>query len=152
YREFLELWIRPYWGTTNIRDVRTVAVEHWLSQLRRQNKEPLCNSTKAKIRSLMSVLFNHAVRYEWLDQGKNPITLVRQSAERLNTPEILEPSEIEGLLSKLQSPYRLMVLLAVTTGLRRSELFALKWGDIDLSSLTLHIRRSIYMRMIGKCK
>ena len=63
YREFLELWIRPYWCTTDIRDVRTVTVEHWLSQLRRQNKEPLCNSTKAKIRSLMSVLFNHAIRY-----------------------------------------------------------------------------------------
>jgi integrase len=26
----------------------------------------------------MSVLFNHAIRYEWLEQGGNPITLVRQ--------------------------------------------------------------------------
>jgi hypothetical protein len=59
YREFLERWIRPYWNTTNIREVRTVAVEHWLSQLRRQNKQPLSRATKAKIRSLMSVLFNH---------------------------------------------------------------------------------------------
>jgi integrase len=152
YREFLELWIRPSWSTTDIRDVRTVAVEHWLSQLRRQNKEPLCSSTKAKIRSLMSVLFNHAIRYEWLEQSKNPITFVRQSAERLRTPEVLEASEVERLLSRLQTPYRLMVLLAVTTGLRRSELFALKWGDIEFSSLTLHIRRSIYLRTVGKCK
>ena len=121
YLEFLELWIRPSWGTTYIRDVRTVAVEHWLSQLCRQNKEVLSSSTKAKIRSLMSVLFNHAIRYEWLEQGKNPITFVRQSAERLSTPAVLEPSEIQLLLSGLRSPYRLMVLLAVTTGLRRSE-------------------------------
>lgn len=120
YREFLELWIRPSWSTTDSRDVRTVGVEHWLSQLRRQNKETLCSSTKAKIRSLMIVLFNHAIRYEWLEQGKNPITFVRQSAERLRTPEVLEPSEVERLLARLQSPYRLMVLLAVTTGLRRS--------------------------------
>jgi integrase len=152
YREFLELWIRPYWCTTNIRDIRTVAVEHWLSQLRRQNKEPLSSSTKAKIRSLMSVLFNHAIRYEWLEQGKNPITFVRQSAERLSTPEVLEPAEIQRLLSKLRSPYQLMVLLAVTTGLRRSELFALKWGDVDITSCTLHVRRSIYNRIIGRCK
>src|SRR5688572_20644929 len=152
YREFLELWIRPSWSTTNIRDVRTVAVEHWLSQLRRQNKDPLSSSTKAKIRSLMSVLFNHAIRYEWLEQDKNPIKLVRQTAQRLRTPDVLEPCEIECLLSRLRSPYRLMVLLAVTTGLRRSELFALKWGDIDFPSLTLQIRRAIYMRTIGKCK
>ncbi len=37
---------------------------------------------RAKIRSLMSVLFNHAIRYEWLEQGKNPITLVRQQSGR----------------------------------------------------------------------
>jgi integrase len=152
YREFLELWIRPSWGATDIRDVRTVAVEAWLSQLHRRNKEQLSNSTKAKIRSLMSVLFNHAIRYEWIDQDKNPIKFVRQSAERLRTPEVLEPSEIERLLCRLRSPYRLMVLLAVTTGLRRSEIFALKWDDVDFSSLALHIRRSIYLRTIGKCK
>ena len=152
YSEFIELWIRPYWSTTEVREIRTVAVEHWLSQLRRQDKEPLSNSTKAKIRSLMSVLFNHAIRYEWLEQGKNPITFVRQSSERLSTPEVLEPSEVERLLFKLETPYRLMVLVAVTTGLRRSELFALKWRDIDFSSLTLHIGRSIYMGKIGKCK
>lgn len=152
YQEFLELWIRPCWSTTDIRDVRTVAVENWLSQLRRQDQEPLANSTKAKIRSLMSVLFNHAIRYEWLEQGKNPITFVRQSAGRMNTPSVLEPSEIQQMLSRLKSPYRLMVLLAVTTGLRRSELFAIKWNDIDLSYLTLQIRRSIYMGEVGRCK
>lgn len=37
-----------------------------------------------------------------------------------------------------------MVLLAVTTGLRRSELFALKWSDLDFSNLTIDIQRSIY--------
>jgi integrase len=118
-------------------------VEEWLRQLRRQNNEHLSNSTKAKIRSLMSVLFNHAIRYDWLEEGKNPITLVRQSAERLRIPAVLEPAEIQSLLSHLEAPYRLMVLLAVTTGLRRSELFALKWRDFNFPSRTLQIKRSI---------
>ena len=152
YNEFLELWIRPHWSATDIRDVRTVAVEEWLRQLRRQNNEHLSSSTKAKIRSLMSVLFNHAIRYEWLEQGKNPITLVRQSAERLRIPAVLEPAEIQSLLSHLETPYRLMVLLAVTTGLRRSELFALKWRDFDFPTRTLQIKRSIYNQTVGKCK
>jgi integrase len=152
YREFLTRWIKPHWGLTNIRDVRTVAVESWLRHLQRQDGEDLANSTKAKIRNLMSVLFNHAIRYEWLEQGKNPIKLVRQSALRKLTPTVLETHEIQSLLSELKSPFRVMVLLDVTTGLRRSELFALKWSDIDFWDLTIDIKRSIFQGVVGNCK
>jgi integrase len=152
YREFLTRWIKPHWGSMNIRDVRTVAVEGWLRQLRRQDGDDLANSTKAKIRSVMSVLFNHAIRYEWFDQGRNPITFVRQSALRKVTPALLEPREIQSLLLALDQPFRLMVLLDVTTGLRRSELFALKWSDIDFWNLVIEVRRSICEGVVGNCK
>jgi len=152
YRAYLNRWVRPRWGSTNIRDVRTIEVESWLRQLQRQDGEALANSTKTKIRNLMSVLFNHAIRYEWLEQGKKPIKLVRQSTLRKRIPTVLEPHEIATLLSELGSFHRLMVLLAVTTGLRRSELFALKWSDVDFSNLTIDIRRSIYQGRVGNCK
>jgi hypothetical protein len=32
YREFLVRWIKPWWGTFNLTDVRTVAVEAWLKE------------------------------------------------------------------------------------------------------------------------
>lgn len=152
YQEFLRRWIRPNWGKVNVRSVRTIAVEHWLRRLQRADGSPLADTTKAKIRSLFSVLFNHAIRYEWLDQGRNPITLVRQSAKRKRTPEVLEPCEIQNLLLELKSCFRLMVMLDVTTGLRRSELFALKWRDVDFSNLRLDVLRSIYLRHLGDCK
>ena len=152
YREFLIRWIKPYWGSFNIRDVRTIAVESWLRQLCRRDGDCLADSTKAKLRSVMSVLFNHAIRYEWLEQGRNPITLVRQSAKRKCTPSVLEPCEIQSLLSALENPFRVMVLLDVTTGLRRSELFALKWKDIDFVNLSIDINRSIFQGVVGHCK
>jgi integrase len=40
-----------------------------------------------------------------------------------------------------KTPVRVMALLDVTTGLRRSELFALKWKDIDFSNLQIDIKR-----------
>ena len=152
YQQFLKRWIRPQWADVDIWDIRTMAVEHWLRRLQRADGKPLANATKAKIRNLMSVLFNHAIRYEWLEQGKNPITLVRQSAKRIRIPEVLEPRQIQSLLSQLKSCFRLMVILDVTTGLRRSELFALKWGAVDFAGLRLDILRSIYLRHIGNCK
>jgi integrase len=45
-----------------------------------------------------------------------------------------------------------MVLLDVTTGLRRSELLGLKWSDVDFSSLELNVVRSIYLGMVRNCK
>jgi len=152
YRAFLKRWIRPHWGKVSIYSIRTIAVERWLRELRRADGTLLANSTKAKIRGLLSVLFNHAIRYEWMEPGKNPITLVRQSSKRQKTPNFLEVSEIQRLLQKLSSCFRLMVTLSVTTGLRRSELFALKWQDIDFSNFMLDMRRSIYLGKIGRCK
>ncbi len=47
----------------------------------------------------MSVLFNHACRYELFD--RNPIYLVRQSAKRRRAPTVLMPSEIKALVDSL---------------------------------------------------
>jgi integrase len=71
---------RPQWGEVTLHCVRTVAVEHWLRRLQRADGAPLANPTEAKIRNIFSVQFNHAIRCEWLEQGRNPIVLVRQSA------------------------------------------------------------------------
>ena len=111
----------------------------------------LAPSTKAKIRNVMSVLFNHAIRYEWLEQGKNPILLVRQGPAT-NHPRVLEPEELRALLFQLDHCFRVMVLLDAATGLRRSELLALKWEDIDFERLQINLRRSIYLNVVGNCK
>lgn len=76
-------------------------MEHWLRQLMCIDGRPMAPPTKAKIRSLMSALFNHAIRYEWLEQGRNPILFVRQSAKRQRIPECPEPAELQALLSQL---------------------------------------------------
>ena len=139
-------------GDKSLGAVRTIAVQSWRRGLQRADGRPLANPNEAKIRNLFSVLFNHAIRYEGLERGRNPITLVRQSAQRKSIPQVLEPNEIQALLMKLDSCFRLMVMLDVTTGLRRSELFALKWHDVDFSNLTIDVQRSIYLGKVGTCK
>lgn len=144
YSFLLKRWIVPRWGKYELSEVRTVEVESWLRSLAR------ARSTCAKIRNLMSVLFNHAWRYELFDH--NPIKLVRQSAKRRTTPSILIPAEIKLLLDNLEIRERTLVLLAASTGLRQSELFALQWGDIDFSQGTMNVTRSIAYGHVGRCK
>jgi integrase len=144
YSFLLDRWIIPRWGDYELSEIRTIELESWLRSLAR------ARSTCAKIRNLMSVLFNHAWRYELFD--RNPIKLVRQSAKRRTAPNVLIPAEIKLLLDNLALRERTLVLLAASTGLRQSELFALKWGDIDFSQGTMNVTRSIAYGIVGRCK
>jgi integrase len=131
-------------GKYELDEVRTAEVESWLRSL------PLARSTCAKIRNLMSVLFNHARRHELFD--RNPIHLVRQSAKRRTAPSVLTPAEIKILVDHLDFRERTLVLMAASTGLRQSELFGLKWGDIDFADRTMNVTRSIAYGVVGRCK
>jgi integrase len=140
----LRRWIIPRWGQYELGEVRTIEVESWLRSL------PRARSTCAKIRNVMSILFNHSVRYELFDS--NPIRLVRQSAKRRMAPNVLMPAEIKMLVDALALREKTLVLLAVTTGLRQSELFALKWADVDFIQGTMNVTRSITYGVVGRCK
>jgi integrase len=90
------------------------------------------------------------MRYEWVD--RNPIKLVRQSAKRERIPEVLDLAEIQLLLSKLGVRERTLALLDAGTGLRVSELLALRWRDVDFDNLELSVTRSIWHQVVGDCK
>jgi integrase len=144
YQAYLNRWVLPHWRHYELAEVGTIQVESWLRRL------PLAKSSCAKIRNLMSVLFNHACRYELFD--RNPIYLVRQSAKRRRAPTVLMPAEIKAMVDNLGIRERTLVLLAVSTGLRQSELFGLKWSDIDFDQGTMNVTRSIVYGVVGPCK
>ena len=144
YEYNLTNWILPRWGEHKLDQVRPVAVEEWLDGIKR------ARGTKAKIRNLMSALFTHGMRYEWLD--RNPIKLVRQSAKRERIPAVLELWELQLLLSKLAVRERTLALLDAGTGLRVSELLALRWRDVDFDNLELQVTRAIWHQIVGDCK
>jgi integrase len=143
YGGYLKTWILPEWGGHSL-SLRTVDVEVWLDTL------PLANGTRSKLRNLMHVLFNHAMRWEFFD--RNPITLVRQSAKRIHAPDVLTIEEIGKLLVELREPWRTAIYLAVTTGLRVSELLALKWGDVNSATGEIFLSRGIVRQYIGEMK
>jgi len=141
---YLTKHIDPKWGTLRLSEVRTVDVEKWLHAL------TYAPATLSKIRNIMSALFNHAIRHEWIQ--RNPITKVRASAKRLREPDVLSPGEFSALLGELELRVQTMVILAGSTGLRRSELVALTWRDIDLDLMQIHVRRSCVRNHFGDTK
>jgi len=144
YKANLKKWLVPHWGNVRLSEVRTMEVESWLRRL------PLAKNSCAKIRNILSVLFNHACRYE-LFNG-DPIRLVRQGAKRRTTPSVLTPLEIKALINNLGLQERTLVLVVASTGLRQSELFGLKCGDINFDQGTMSVTHSIVCGVVGLCK
>ena len=131
-------------GEYRLLEIRAVEVEAWLKSLDR------APGSRCKIRNVMSLLFNHGRRHDLCD--RNPIQWVRQSAKRRTAPDILTSNEVQRLLANLRFRERTLVLLAVTTGPRRSEIFALKWKDLDFQAKQIHVTRSIVQNVVGLCK
>lgn len=65
---------------------------------------------------------------------------------------VLSASEVQQLLDALALRERTLVLLDVGTGLRMSELFGLKWKDVDFDAKEISVVRSIVMQVTGPCK
>ncbi len=153
YRSYIETHIRPRWANLPLNKLvakgAPFTVEMWLKSLN------LAPKTKGNIRNVMAVVFNCAMRWGIIEQGINPLSLVRVKgiSRRQAEPRILTAKEIQSLIAALPSePYHAMVIMALSTGLRCSELFALKWLDIDWERLTLLVRRAIVDGVVGDVK
>jgi len=144
YEGNLRKWIVPRWSEHPTKTLKAGEVELWLRSL------PLARASCAKLRSLMSMLFNHGVRYGICDT--NPIRLVRQGAKRRKIPIVLTSDEVRRLIEALPLRERTLVLMAAGTGLRMSELFALKWGDVYFDRHEISVTRSIVFQVVGPCK
>jgi integrase len=104
----------------------------------------------------MSVLFNHAIRWEFTDRnpisGPNRGAGVRQSSKRQSIPDILEIWELQAIVAKLQLRERVLVFLDMASGLRRSELAGIRWRDFDFAALDIDVQRSVVNQVVGRCK
>ena len=103
----------------------------------------------------LSSIINHG-RREWGIHANNPVALVRKPTQPKGRQRVLTSAERERLLAELQPTGRRNVwmlsvaLLALETGMRRSELLALRWRDINLDrrTATLHMTKNGDRRVV----
>jgi integrase len=91
--------------------------------------------------SVLQAILTSARREELVDRN------AAERAERPKLPpfrpQILEPAEVARVAKAFTDEQaRLVFLTLVLTGLRRSELQALRWGDVDLVENVLRVRDS----------
>jgi len=77
-------------------------------------------------------LYNKAI--EWGYVKANPVKGVRLFKEPPGRLRYLRPEEVEKLLEVCPGHIRPIVVTALNTGMRKSEILTLRWADVDLNN------------------
>jgi len=133
------VYLKPRWGNKRLSKITPYEVEKLITDL----KDSLKPQTIKHIIQLLNRIFNLAIKWE-LYMGLNPISKVERPKVDNEIIQYLTKSEVKKLIKVcLSYPDRDagdIVLFALFTGLRRSDIFGLTWDNIDFDNSTLLIK------------
>lgn len=89
-------------------------------------------------------MFNQAIRWEIMD--KNPNLKANKPKKEHKEKNFYDVYQVKKLLDVLENEsikYKLLIVLALDSGARRSEICALRWSDIDLDTRMMSITKSL---------
>lgn len=95
------------------------------------------------IQSFKSML---EVAVDWKLIKENPAKDIKNLKEEHKEVEVYTNDEVMTLFEALDHDkphYRILFKLAVTTGMRKGELLALKWDNVDLEEGTIHVKETV---------
>jgi integrase len=139
YVELLDRWVLPSLGGMDVAKIGPRHVQAVLNKVVEAGKAP---RTVAHIRAAVSAVFTYAMHFELVASNPCRATATPTAAD----PELRTPSvaEIRTLIdAAFDTPWEIAILLAGTTGARRSEVLATKWSGVDLEAGRVRITETI---------
>ena len=129
-------WGRCPLSSITARDIKTY--------LKRRGADGLSDASQNRYLAALKAIFKAAVAY-------GHCTDVKMLRGAKQVPKALTDGQVESLLRECNDQIRPVVIVAIDTGLRRSELFNLTWGDVDVEEdgkLTLGKSKTCKFRVV----
>jgi integrase len=149
YRQHLELHIKPFLGPVKLSSLTIAVVRQFGDQLRANGRT--ATMRRRVLISLGSLLADaqerglvaqNVVRSLRSNRRKKDNRQERRQNGKLKVGvDIPSPEEIRAIIAHLKGRWRPLILTAIFTGLRASELRGLRWEDVDLRGGKLHVRQ-----------
>ena len=151
YKELLNAHVRPHLGSKKLQKIKPCDLASFYSELTQSGRigrsgpnagAGLAPVTVAYIHRILHRAFGHAVTWGLI--AFNPAASVEPPRAQRKEISILTADQVRDVLTKLRgcSMY-LLAAVGLATGMRRGELLALRWKDVDLDNQKLTISRSL---------
>src|SRR5262249_8908871 len=130
----------PRFGDTELSAITRQEIQAYMAHLTQRGYAP---RSIDHVHDVLSAILRTAVK--WGHLRENPARGVDLPKLKSVRPKwALTGPQAASLLDALPGLPRTMVGLAILTGLRRGELFALRWRDIDEQARLLTVREAVY--------
>ncbi|TJY42675.1 site-specific integrase [Cohnella pontilimi] len=148
--------ILPFFGHMRLDQVKALHVVSFLTSLssptaRKDGQDKLLSSSTIQyIYRVLRNIFNVAV--EWRVINHNPVADVKKPKVTLKEVNVFSEEEVASVFTALESEpleWRLLITLALTLGMRRGELLALEWPQVDLENAYLDVKQSFSLTQKG---
>ena len=162
YREHVEHHIVPFIGAMKLAEINAQTVRRFEDKLREKGRSP------AMIRKVLGSLGSLLADAQELGlTGRNAVRDLRRNRRRGRDRhaekrqkgklrvgvDIPTPDEIKAMIAHVEGRWRPLLITAIFTGLRASELRGLRWRDVDLKANEIQIRqRADRFNEIGRPK
>lgn len=147
YREYVRCMTLalPHVGEIPLQQLNVLDVEKLVDTIHHEHSP----KGAARVLRVLSMALRQGVRWQMLPG--NVAQSVRAPRVRKAEMQVWTPQQVERFL-QVAAPHRLSPLfaLALSTGMRKGELLALQWQDIDLTSRELTVRRNLVVNEAGQ--
>ena len=145
YREIIARGIVPMLGSIELQKLKPAHVRGWLSGMVKHGSRgggPLTARTVRHSYRVLRAALQDAVKLDML--ARNVADAVTPPKVEAAEVEILDAEQIAALLDALKGrTLHSIASLALATGMRRGELLALRWQDVNLDEASLKVERSL---------
>ena len=127
--------LQPVFGNKRLSEITSLDLERYRQRRQRVGKSDVTiNRELALMRNVYSMAM------EWGKAEKNPVKGVKLARENNDRIRYLSYDEEDRFVAACKGPLRPVVITAINTGCRKSELLSLTWDDVDFERGTVSVR------------